>query len=243
VHLRLIPLLVFAASAILALKAVDLMTRRGGPVAISTAMAASETPPAAPAAAGQAPATSTGTTTTQRPVEQLPQTSAPASSERALNERLADRRRQIEERARELDQREALVRAAERRMEERLEELKRVEQRIEQAVQQRQEQQTQQLRSLVVMYEQMKPKDAARIFERLDLEVLVSMATRINPRAMSEVLANMQPDAAQRLTVELARRSGVNVPNRQAPAAVGGSPVQTAPGARELPRVDQRRPG
>ena len=58
------------------------------------------------------------------------------------------------------------------------------------------------------MYENMKAKDAARIFDRLDMKILVEVATQIKPRKMSEILAQMSPEAAERLTVELARRAG-----------------------------------
>jgi flagellar motility protein MotE (MotC chaperone) len=54
------------------------------------------------------------------------------------------------------------------------------------------------------MYETMKPKEAARIFERLDMGVLIDVAKRMQPRKMSAVLAVMDPVAAQELTVELA---------------------------------------
>ena len=54
------------------------------------------------------------------------------------------------------------------------------------------------------MYETMKPKDAAKIFDRLDIRVLLEVASQINPRRMSEILAQMSPEAAERLTVEIA---------------------------------------
>ena len=56
----------------------------------------------------------------------------------------------------------------------------------------------------------MKPKDAARIFDRLDLKILVEVSTQMNPRKMSEVLAQMTPEAAERLTVELANRASAS---------------------------------
>ena len=56
------------------------------------------------------------------------------------------------------------------------------------------------------MYENMKPKDAAKIFDRLDIRVLIEVANQINPRRMSDILAQMSPEAAERLTVELANR-------------------------------------
>ncbi len=35
------------------------------------------------------------------------------------------------------------------------------------------------------MYENMKPKDAARIFDSLEMNILVKVSTQINPRTMS----------------------------------------------------------
>jgi flagellar motility protein MotE (MotC chaperone) len=56
------------------------------------------------------------------------------------------------------------------------------------------------------MYEAMKPKDAARVFDRLEMPVLIEIASQIAPRKMSDILGLMQSEAAERLTVELARR-------------------------------------
>jgi flagellar motility protein MotE (MotC chaperone) len=57
------------------------------------------------------------------------------------------------------------------------------------------------------MYESMKPKDAAKVFDRLEMPVLIQIASQIAPRKMSDILGLMQTDAAERLTVELARRA------------------------------------
>ena len=57
------------------------------------------------------------------------------------------------------------------------------------------------------MYETMKPKEAAKIFDRLDIKVLAEVASQINPRRMSEIMAQMSPETAERLTVEFASRS------------------------------------
>jgi flagellar motility protein MotE (MotC chaperone) len=53
----------------------------------------------------------------------------------------------------------------------------------------------------------MKAKDAAKIFDGLDIRVLLDVVKEINPRRMSDILAQMAPENAQRLTVELAARS------------------------------------
>jgi flagellar motility protein MotE (MotC chaperone) len=57
------------------------------------------------------------------------------------------------------------------------------------------------------MYENMKPRDAAKIFDRLDVGVLLEMASLINPRNMSEILAQMSAGRAEHSTVELATRA------------------------------------
>jgi flagellar motility protein MotE (MotC chaperone) len=57
------------------------------------------------------------------------------------------------------------------------------------------------------MYENMKPKDAAKVFDRLEMPVLIEIASHIAPRKMSDIMGLMQTDAAERLTVELARRA------------------------------------
>ena len=58
------------------------------------------------------------------------------------------------------------------------------------------------------MYENMKPKDAAKVFDRLEMPVLYEIASKIAPRKMSDILGLMSPDTAEKLTVELAKRAG-----------------------------------
>ena len=59
-------------------------------------------------------------------------------------------------------------------------------------------------KAIVSMYEQMKPKDAAKIFDTLDIGVLIKIARAMNPRNMSPILAAMSSGPAQQLTTELA---------------------------------------
>ena len=50
--------------------------------------------------------------------------------------------------------------------------------------------------------------DAAKVFDRLEMPVLIEIATQIAPRKMSDILGLMATEAAERLTVEMARRAG-----------------------------------
>jgi len=132
---------------------------------------------------------------------------APSGAERALLERLQERRQELDKRSRELDIREGLIAEAERRMEARLAEIKEGEAQLATATQKKDEAEAARFKGLVTMYENMKPRDAAKIFDRLEMSVLMEVATQINPRRMSDILALMSPETAEKLTVELASRA------------------------------------
>jgi len=137
--------------------------------------------------------------------EQVPSVSP---SERAILERLQARRQELEARAREIDIRESLLKAAEKRIESQAGELKAAESRITTATQQKAEADNARFKGIITMYEGMKPKDAAKVFDQLEMPVLIEIATQIAPRKMSDILGLMSTEAAGRLTVEMARRAG-----------------------------------
>lgn len=130
-----------------------------------------------------------------------------SSAERAILERLTERRLELDERERELQVRETLLQAQEKKIEDKVRELKDLEARIAAATKKKEEVELSRLKGLVTMYENMKAKDAAKIFERLDIKLATEVATQIAPRRMSDIMAQMSPEAAERLTVELANRS------------------------------------
>lgn len=130
-------------------------------------------------------------------------------AERAILERLQDRRKELDSRARELDMRETLIKAAEKRLEAKVAEVKQIEAHIDTTKTKQGEAEAARLKGLIAMYETMKPKDAAKIFDRLDMKVLVDVASRIKPRQMAEIMAQMSPEIAERLTVEFASRDPI----------------------------------
>ncbi|MGC1776818.1 MAG: flagellar protein FlbB [Xanthobacteraceae bacterium] len=131
----------------------------------------------------------------------------PTGAERAILERLQQRRQELDKRAQELDVREDLIKSAEKRMDAKISELKEVEAQIKQATNQKDDAEKAQLKGLVTMYENMKPRDAAKIFNGLEPSVLLEVVAQINPRTMADIAAQMSPDVAQRLTVELAEQA------------------------------------
>jgi flagellar motility protein MotE (MotC chaperone) len=127
-----------------------------------------------------------------------------SAAERALLERLQARRQELDARARELDARESLLAAAEKKLEPKPGEPRTSDGKGGTGV--RKDDTDARFKGVVTMYETMKPKEAAKIFDRLDIRILLDVASQINPRVMSAILAQMSPEAAERLTVELATR-------------------------------------
>ncbi|MCZ4272710.1 MotE family protein [Maritalea porphyrae] len=134
----------------------------------------------------------------------LSDSSGVSTTELEFLERLSERRKELDKRAEQLIVQESIVRAAELRLETRANELKQIEARISALVDKKEGKEEEKFKSLVATYENMKAKDAARIFDRLDMLVLVRMVERINPRKMATILAAMDPEKAEALTINLA---------------------------------------
>jgi len=130
-----------------------------------------------------------------------------SASERAILERLQQRRQELDARMREIDIRESLLKEAEKRIGTKVDEMKTFEANEKAARDQKADAENARFKGIVTMYEGMKPKDAAKVFDRLEMPVLIEIASQIAPRKMSDILGLMQTDAAERLTVELARRA------------------------------------
>ncbi|MGN6571070.1 MAG: MotE family protein [Pseudolabrys sp.] len=146
--------------------------------------------------------------------------------ERAVLERLQERRQSLDSRSRELDMRENLLKAAEQRMDAKLGELKTMELRVDHAETQQKQTDADRFKGIVVMYENMKSKDAARIFDRLDMKVLIEVSTQMKPAKMAEILGQMTPESAERLTVELARRASGNKAGPDQLPKIDGRPIK-----------------
>jgi flagellar motility protein MotE (MotC chaperone) len=157
-----------------------------------------------------------------RPQEASPLGPPDRSAETRILNMLGARRQELDSRQHELDIREGLLKATETKIEQRIDDLKVLEDKIGSGAQKREETKEKELAGLVKMYETMKPKDAAKVFDKLESSLLVDIARQMNPKKLADVVAKMQPDMAEKLTVGLANR-------KQATPVVG-------PG-RDLPKI------
>jgi len=126
-------------------------------------------------------------------------------------QQLSKRRAELDAKARELDEREALVTAAEQRMDQKMSELKAMQSTLQDLLKKRSDAEETQLQSLVKIYENMKPKAAAGVFEELDMDILLEVVARMKERKVAPILAMMTPTKAKELTFELAQRQQLPV--------------------------------
>jgi flagellar motility protein MotE (MotC chaperone) len=125
-------------------------------------------------------------------------------TQKALLARLSERRTELEALQTELDMRSALVDAAEKRLEERAAAVSAMEAQIGTLVAEKKAMDEEQLKTIISMYETMKPKEAAAVFNTLDIDVLLRVARNMNPRKMAPIMAKMETARADELTVRLA---------------------------------------
>lgn len=138
-----------------------------------------------------------------------------------------EKRNRLDEREKALERREALLKAAEQRLTDKINELKLLQTSLDRPAaakpsdakpsdQDREEQ----LRRLARVYENMRPREAARIFEAMDHGLLLDVAGRMNAFKLAPVMAAMEPKKATLLTADLAKRKPAP---RPAPAqGIGG---------------------
>jgi flagellar motility protein MotE (MotC chaperone) len=119
-------------------------------------------------------------------------------------EDLSKRRAELEKMEEDVRMREALLKAAEQELDRKVQELTNLRKEIEELLELQSGQEQQRIDSLVKIYEGMKPKDAARIFDTLDLDVLVMVMSKMSERKVAPVLAAMNPERARTVTIMLA---------------------------------------
>lgn len=140
-------------------------------------------------------------------IAEAPAPAAPRSeAEKRLLEQLAARRETLEARETAIATREALLEVAEDRLAARFAALSTEEAKLAGLNAERHQREAEEFDALSNAYERMKARDAARIFEVLEDDILVPVAAGMRTQALSGVLAEMDPEKAKELTRLLAER-------------------------------------
>lgn len=117
---------------------------------------------------------------------------------------LSSRREELAKWEDDVKTKERLLDATEVRLDKKIEETKKLEATVRELLAEYNKQEDEKIKSLVKIYENMKPVDAARIFDELEMPILVLVVDKMNERKVAPVLANMKPERAKQLTIELA---------------------------------------
>ncbi|MFV1851106.1 MAG: MotE family protein [Thalassospira sp.] len=128
-----------------------------------------------------------------------------------LLQNLSVRRGELDRKEQRLDERESLIAAAEARIDAKIEEMKSLKSAIEGLVETKEVQEDDRIKKLISVYEKMKPKDAARIWNDLDMDILLQVALGMREANTAAVLSQMTPDRARALTAELAYKQDINM--------------------------------
>lgn len=226
---RLLPVLIAVAALMLSVRVIDI---RNGFVDLSSVRLAgelqaqqaepkaTETPPPAQTNGGKPPppaAPTAASSSTPGPAPAPPprseqQASVPSDvgafsqTELEVLQKLQERRGTLDARERDIERREALQKAAENQIERKITEMKTLQSTIEGLLRQYNDQEDSKMRSLVKIYENMKPKDAAKIFEQLEMAIMLDVVERMKEQKVAPILAEMDPTKAKNLTSELAVR-------------------------------------
>ena len=119
---------------------------------------------------------------------------------------LKQRRETLNQRESRLELRESLIEAAETNLASRVEEWKQLKSEVEELLTRYEEAEEGKLKTLATYYEKMKPKDAAQVFNTLDLPYLIEIVGRMKVAKVADVIGKMDTQKAKVLTIALAQR-------------------------------------
>jgi flagellar motility protein MotE (MotC chaperone) len=199
---RLVPTLIFAATIMLTLR-LGLLWRDAGTAfaqATPKPAAAADAPKPAPAAAPAVPPAADATDA----AHPKPATHFSAAEIEVLQE-LSKRRDALDQRQAELDRRELTLKAVEQRVDEKIAQLTQLQTQIDAQIGKSDAADDDRIKSLVHIYENMKPKDAATIFEGMELPPLLQLLTRMKDLKTAPILAAMAPEKARAVTIAMAQ--------------------------------------
>jgi flagellar motility protein MotE (MotC chaperone) len=226
-RLRLLPILIFSAALLLSVRVGglwnDLSLGVGGvsvaeikPAAGTTAKPAAkpmEKPAEAakkPAEGGKKPAemakekTATSVAKTNR--RPPPERDVTEYDIRVLQD-LVRRREVLEKRERAIALREGLLKAAEKRVEQKIAQLRMIQVAIKADLETSQKRRNARFNKLIKIYSNMKPKDAARVFDEMPLPILLDLVGGMKEGNSAPILAKMNSVKARQVTTGLAARA------------------------------------
>lgn len=136
----------------------------------------------------------------ERPEENIPELT---ESGIELLQQMSARRIELEEWKKDLDLRASLVEASSRKLDDKIAQLEKLKNNTQALLDEYKVQDDKQIQSMVKIYENMKPKEAAKVFDQLEMPILLEIVGQMNERRVSPILAKMNSVRAKEMTEKI----------------------------------------
>jgi len=127
-----------------------------------------------------------------------------SDSEIEVLKSLSERRNELDIRAKDIERREALLKATEEEVDKKVSDLVNLKKDIEALLDKQGGMQKDRVDSLVKIYEGMKPGQAAQILDSLEMDVVLAVLGNMKEKKSAPILALMNPKKAREVTLKLA---------------------------------------
>lgn len=125
-----------------------------------------------------------------------------SEAELEILQNLSKRRAKLESMEQDFQRKVSMLKATENKINSKIQEMKYLEKEIQNLMEFYNAKQEEKTIKLVKIYENMKPKDAAKIFEVLDMDILLAVFYNMKEMKLASILANMDPEKSREITVK-----------------------------------------
>lgn len=140
-------------------------------------------------------------------------------------QRLGDRRTKLEEWQKDLEVKENVLNITQTKIDQKIAELRELKTQVEAILAEYRKKEDEKTLTLVKIYENMKPKAAAKIFTELELPTLLQVVDKMKEKNVAAIVAEMDPKLAKELTETFAAHGRLPEPEAAAKPAAGAKPT------------------
>lgn len=117
------------------------------------------------------------------------------------------RRQELDKREKSLHQKEMEIGLLDKKIKEKVTALQEIEKKVKEQLSILDKTEIEKAEKLAKLYSTMKPKDAASIFEGLDLAIVIAIASKMSEKKLSAIFALLSPDKARQITTKISNKS------------------------------------
>lgn len=126
-----------------------------------------------------------------------------SETEVSILQRLSERREKLEKWEKDLEIKENVLKITEQRIDTKLDEMRDLKKLVEKSLGEYNQKEDEKIKSLVKIYENMKPKNAADILAKMDMESVLPIMSKMKEKNAAEIFAKMDATIAEKITTQL----------------------------------------